>query len=286
MKKIFLVFVMFLFTQSVVAQESQNIYSVGNLSADLRANFKYQALKSVSFSTSQGEKSLFLAGALSAVLPGAGEIYSESYIKGGVFLLIEAAAWYFNASYINKGDDQTQFFKNYADSYWSVVRYAEWLNRFAVDLGGTSDIKINSDPSLKPWQRVNWDEVNVAEKSIKEFSHTLYPHGHQQYYELIGKYPQYNKGWDDADPNIKRYFDNLSPNFLHYSSLRGKANDYYNVATKAVLVVVINHLLSFADALWTASSFNSELKTNLSMEKLELGFYSEYYPKFNLQLSF
>lgn len=286
MKKIFLVFVMFLYGQSVVAQESQNIYSVGNLSADLRANFKYQALESESFSTSQSEKSLFLAGALSAVLPGAGEIYSESYIKGGVFLLIEAAAWYFNFSYNQKGDDQTVVFKNYADSYWSVVRYAEWLNRFAVDLGGTSNININSDASLKPWQRVNWDEVNVAEKSIKEFSHTLYPHGHQQYYELIGKYPQYNKGWNDADPNIKRYFDNLSPNFLHYSSLRGKANDYYNVATKAVLVVVINHLLSFADALWTASSFNSELKTNLSMEKLELGFYSEYYPKFNLQLSF
>lgn len=280
---------MFFFTQSMVAQELQNIYSVGNLSADLRANFNYQALESESFSTSQSEKSLFLAGVLSAVLPGAGEIYSESYIKGGVFLLIEAAAWYFNASYTKRGDDQTQFFKNYADSYWSVVRYAEWLNRFAKELdpiNGKSNIIINPDISLKPWQRVNWDEVNVAEKSIKEFSHTLYPHGHQQYYELIGKYPQYNKGWDDADPYIKRYFDNLSPNFLHYSSLRGKANDYYNVATKAVLVVVINHLLSFADAIWTASNFNSELKTNLSLEKLELGFYSEYYPRFNFQLSF
>lgn len=286
MKKIFVVWVLFLLTQSIFAQTKPDAFATGNLSTDLRATFKYQALNSKTISATQNEKSLFLAGALSAVLPGAGEIYSESYIKGGVFLLIEAAAWYFNASYTKRGDDQTQFFKNYADSYWSVVRYAEWLNRFAVDLGGTSNININSDPSLKPWQRVNWDEVNAAEKSIKEFSHTLYPHGHQQYYELIGKYPQYNKGWDDADPNIKRYFDNLSPNFLHYSSLRGRANDYYNVATKAVLVVVINHLLSFADALWTASSFNSELKTNLSLEKLELGFYSEYYPKFNLQLSF
>ncbi len=286
MKKIFFVSCLIIITQSIFAQRISENYSTGNLSTDLKSNFKYQSFESKSVSIAQSEKSVLLAGVLSAVIPGAGEIYSESYIKGGIFLLIEAAAWYFNFSYLQKGDDQTVVFKNFADSYWSVVRYAEWLNRFASDLGGTSNILINADSTLKPWQRVNWDEVISAERSIKEFSHTLYPHGDQQYYELIGKYPQYNKGWNDADPNTKRYYDNLSSNFLYYSGLRGKANDYYNVAAKAVLAVVLNHILSLADAIWTANNYNSELRSSLSMERLDLGFYTEYYPQLSLKLSF
>jgi hypothetical protein len=285
MKKILVVIALLILSQTISAQEV-NFFATGNLKADLKANFNYQAFDSKTVSLLQSKKSLFLAGVLSAVLPGAGEIYSESYIKGGIFLLIEAATWYFNFSYLQKGDDQTVVFKNFADAYWSVVRYAEWLNRFASDLGGVSNIRINPDPSLKPWQRVNWDEVISAERSIKEFSHTLYPYGHQQYYELIGKYPQYNKGWNDADPNTKRYYDNLSPNFLYYSGLRGKANDYFNIAAKAVLAIVVNHVLSFADAIWTANTYNSAIKTNLSMEKFDLGFYSEHYPQLNLKLSF
>ncbi|MBM4175412.1 MAG: hypothetical protein FJ213_04465 [Ignavibacteria bacterium] len=286
MKKLFVVSCLLLITQSIFAQRMSENYSTGNLRTDLNANFNYQALDTKTMSVSSSEKSVFLAGVLSALIPGAGEIYSESYIKGGIFLLIEAAAWYFNFSYIQKGDDQTVVFKNFADSYWSVVRYAEWLNRFAADLGGTSSILINPDSSLNPWKRVNWDEVIAAEKSVKEFSHTLYPHGHQQYYELIGKYPQYNKGWNDADPNSKRYYDNLSANFLHYSGLRGNANDYYNVAAKAVLAVVLNHVLSLADAIWTANSYNAELKANLTMERLDLGLFTEYYPQLNLKIAF
>ena len=67
----------------------------------------------------------------------------------------------------------------------------------------------NSSNSLKPWQRVNWTDLNNAEGNIETlmdaqgipttgFTHQLAPYGDQQYYEMIGKYSQFGGGWDDA----------------------------------------------------------------------------------------
>ncbi len=83
----------------------------------------------------QNKKSPMLAGILSLLIPGAGEIYSEEYLKAGIFVALEAAVITTAVIYDNKGDDKTTEFQNYADDYtnpdhnWSVVRYAEWLNQ-------------------------------------------------------------------------------------------------------------------------------------------------------------
>ncbi len=81
----------------------------------------------------ENKKSPILAGVLSLLVPGAGEIYSEEYLKAGIFLAIEAAVITTAVIYDNKGDDKTTEFQNYADDYksdkvtghnWSVVNYA------------------------------------------------------------------------------------------------------------------------------------------------------------------
>ncbi|MEW6702999.1 MAG: hypothetical protein AB1298_09820, partial [Bacteroidota bacterium] len=233
------------------------------------------------------KKSPFLAGVLSFVVPGAGEFYSKSYIKSAAFIAIEATAITIGLIYNNKGDNQTNFFQNYADKYWSVERYAKWTIKNATKINS------NVDPTkyrvFEPNGKVNWDELNRLESDLGSYySHRLPKYGEQQYYELIGKYPQFNVGWDDfGDENTPFvYGDPLTPKFLYYSIERGKANDFYNVAAKAVVVIFVNHILSAIDAVWTASNFNKDLEMHASIEKYNTGFNTVYYPQLNLQYRF
>ena len=228
-----------------------------------------------------GKKSPLLSGVLSAIVPGAGQFYNEDYWIAGIFVAVEAGLITTALIYDKKGDDQTQFFQNYADDYnnpdhhWSVVDYAEWLNTYH-----NKNIQINPDESLPPWQRVNWAELNAAEVG----SHHLYPHGDQQYYEMIGKYHEYAAGWNDFNGGANN--DLISPNFTHYSGLRGQANDYYNTASTAVVGVYINHLLSAAEAVWGATRFNSNLAVNLRVETQNLAGGIELVPTVKMKFNF
>ena len=225
-------------------------------------------------------KSPFLAGALSAAVPGTGEIYSESYLKGAVFLAAEVIGWAINIAYNRKGDRATSDFQNFADANWSVAEYASWLN---TNKGCNIPI-IMGDPSLPPWKRVDWAELNKCERELGGiFSHTLPVYGDQQYYELIGKYPQYNPGWRDADRSHVSE-DNISGLFKSYSLMRGHANDLYDVASTVVIVVVINHILSAADGAWSASRYNSfHSELGLKMRDTPLG--SEIVPTATLHVT-
>lgn len=267
-------------------------FKTGNLQIDFKFSSKKEVNSNFQSLNESNQKSPILAGALSALIPGAGEIYTGDYLKAVLFLAVEGVSLYLNYYYTKKGDDQTIFFQNYADEYWSVVRYAQWLNQWAEALGGNANIHISPDLNLKPWQRVNWDELNTAERSIKEFSHTLYPYGHQQYYEMIGKYPQYSQGWDDSKfargeyTVAGEYYHDTKGKFIYYSGLRGKANDYYNIADKALIVTITNHIISMVDAIISANRYNSKLKIDMSLEKFQSNYFVEYYPQLNFRFRF
>lgn len=238
------------------------------------------------------KKKPLVAAGLSLLLPGAGEFYSESYIKSAVFLVAEAAAITVGLVYDKKGNDQTDFFQNYADQHWSAARYAKWVSNPA----NTKNINAAIDPTkynvFYTSGKVNWTELNRLESDLGSyFSHRLPYYGEQQYFELIGKYPQFNVGWDDfGDENTpfeyKADRSNLTNNFKYYSVERGKANDFYNIASKAVIVVVANHLISAIDAAWSAHSFNKSIELHTSLEKFQNGFTSYYYPELHLQYRF
>ena len=176
---------------------------------------------------------------------------------------MEGLAWYGNTDYNHKGDVTTTNFQNFADQHWSVVKYAQWLNDYAKNFPGgdkAQPITINPNTALPAWQRIDWSQLNSVEMLIPQFSHRLPSHGDQQYYELIGKYNQYSYGWDDktgqgsdgwSDYNV------ISPRYKFYSLQRGKANDFYNSATLITNLIVLNHILSAADAAWAAVRWNS-----------------------------
>jgi hypothetical protein len=210
-------------------------------------------------------RSPWLAAGMSAVIPGSGQVYSGSYWEAALFVAVDAVAWVMAYKYDKDGDKKTDEFEAFANANWSVVKYAEYTEKNLVPVGkvyswrkaGTETM----DPFDHPWSQVNWDVINQMERDIAGYySHTLPPYGEQQYFELIGKYPQFNQGWRDANPNTGSDYEtikaNLTPMFRSYSVERGKANSYYESATSWVTVAIVNHLLSAADAAWSAVRYN------------------------------
>lgn len=278
MKILFVIASLFLINYSL-AQNDDNIKLTGNLNADAKIilnDFKPNNQITLVTTNLQNKKSPMLAGLLSALIPGAGEFYAGSYYKSAIFFALEVGLVAVAVIYNNKGDDKTKEFENYADnvtdnSGWSVVRYAQWINQYKG-----KNIQINPNTNLKHWERVNWSELNSVERQISGFSHTLERHGAQQYYEMIGKYHQFSPGWWDFKGGSNNF--EISPSYAYYSGLRGEANDLYNISTKAVVGIYINHFLSALDAVWSAVSFNKNLNLQVRLDAVEVADIYDSYP--------
>jgi hypothetical protein len=272
---------------SLFPQNENTISLTGNLKVDSRiilSDYNSAPEININLKNSEHKKSPLLAGLFSVLIPGAGEFYAESYYKAVLFAALEASLITVAVIYDNKGDDKTSEFENYADnvtdkSGWSVVRYAQWINQHKG-----KNISINPNTNLKPWERVNWTELNAIERQISGFSHTLANYGEQQYYEMIGKYHQFSPGWWDFSGGSNNF--DISPSYAYYSGLRGEANDLYNISTKAVVFIYINHFLSALDAIWSAVSFNKNLNLNVRMDHVQISDRSDLYPSFYLKYNF
>jgi hypothetical protein len=284
---------------AAIAGENRHTQERGNdfiSSGDLRTDILSISHQPLDVLVTEGNqevhrKSPYLAAGLSVVLPGAGEFYSESYWKGAIFIVAEATLWTLDIIYNGKGDTQTDFYKKYADDHWSAARYAEWINANLQYLNPSLDkatyaIPINSNTSLPPWERIDWKALGRVEHEIGGgFSHSLAPYGDQQYFEMIGKYMQFIHGWDQTDFNTTTYMDQLTPQMTWYAGERGKANDFYNIASTAVTILVLNHVLSAFDAAWSAHSHNT-LHTEVTMQKISTPLACSYFPTVTLSVNF
>lgn len=279
-----------LLTISLRAQSGNEMQLTGNLNIDSYQLSKDYSNKKINLSLpSSDKKSPMLGGLMSLILPGAGEVYAGDYLKAAVFAAVEAAVITVALVYDGKGDTQTEKFEKFANEHWSVKRYAQWTIDNLQNPGS-----VIYDPEFNPADysvfnsdgSVNWNELNRLEASIGfGYSHHLPPYGHQQYYELIGKYPQYSHGWSDADLSETDYHI-LSPYFTYYSGERGKANDYYNVAAKAVIGIYLNHFLSALDAVWSTISYNKDIAMKVRVENLNFADHTEFVPTVNIQFHF
>jgi hypothetical protein len=206
--------------------------------------------------TKAGEKSAILGALMSAVVPGAGEFYAKSYIKAAAFFLAEAGLWTFYAIQRANGDDKTDEYEAYANQHWDVYKYAAWLKN--ENFSGAENIDLSADKETLRRQ------VNAVESV--NFSHSLPEYGAQQYYEVIGKYKSFIAGWSDASGVTRANYISYSlPQVDSYMNTRQDANDFYDAGSTALNVVIVNHLLSAADAAWTVSIFNKNLKIETGM---------------------
>lgn len=120
-------------------------------------------------------------------------------------------------------------------------------------------------------------------RRASEFSHELPRYGSQQYYELISKYYQYQPGWRDwyyeittnenQSQDLYRYMWNGQdqPFDLFYQG-RDRAeefNDNYRVAGNILKLLLVNHVVSAFDALFTVQLKNSRIQTDTNLLKYE-----------------
>jgi hypothetical protein len=261
------------------------------------------------------EKSPWLAGALSLAIPGAGEVYSQQYIKGAAFFALEAVSWFLVYKYNKEGDKQTQAYEDYANAHWSATRYTEWtLDNIGVLSSGTltrqqyesrvftADYDPNG-PNPPPFKDLDWNELNLMEDDIglaappggNGYTHRLPDYGVQQYYELIGKYPEFSRGWDDNPAfgtsgyliqSTDLPMKNVSARFNEYQLARAEANHQYDVASTWMSVVIVNHVLSALDAYWSATTYNKTLRAEAHMNLIPTNYGMVPYTELKLAYAF
>ncbi len=213
--------------------------------------------------TKTGEKSPVLGALMSAVLPGAGEFYAQSYIKSAIFLALEIGLWTMYGINQSNGNSTTEEYQNIANQNWDIYKYAAWLKN--QNFQGAQGIDLNVDKETLRRQ------VNVVEQ--QNFSHSLPEFGAQQYYEVIGKYQSFIAGWSYSDTNVvnsSNYLTYRPSQVDDYMGIRQDANDYYDMASLSTNLVIVNHILSAADAAWSVTMFNKDLKVHTSLEMRSL----------------
>ncbi len=208
----------------------------------------------------------------SAVIPGAGELYTKSYLKAGAFFLAEVAAWTVYGTYTKKGQNQEKKYQEYADAHWDPAVWQQWKQNYANSL---------DDAHASTMEKYLSGDKSATTK--------------QQYYEMIGKYPAFYVGWDFA-----RYYENQSffntismdsiesiqqnsKDIGKYMDMRDKSNQLFRVARTATNYVIVNHILSAIDAAWTAKRHNNKL-LEASIHVRQIFYADQFKPVMSLEL--
>jgi hypothetical protein len=226
----------------------------------------------------QKRKSGFKAALFSAVIPGAGEIYAESYWRSAIFAVVEIVAWAGYFTYDDKGDTKDIQMRRLGDQEWSEQRYWTKVYLLAGDSWNGSNVSLNSDGLLSEADiEANQSYLRALEagstpeipNGFTRFTHTLPETKTQQYYEMIYKYlGQFGAGWKELGDNWSYYdgganLNNLSPDVERYRSLRNKSNDFYTTAKAMSTIVLFNHLASAFDAALSVKSYNQQLSYSI-----------------------
>jgi len=163
-----------------------------------------------------------VAGLMSAVVPGAGQLYNGQKI-GFLFMGIEVASWVAYASLHATGKQEEKDYRKFADAHWSFDRYR--------------------DTSFEDCPPEGHSDFGIQDSTLV----FLYDTRRKDYYEDIGKLLIYSCGWDDQ------------ANRATYRDMRANANDFLRNARYATTLVFLNHLVSALHAARTAASHNAKL---------------------------
>ncbi|MCE5249494.1 hypothetical protein LLG96_04655 [bacterium] len=212
---------------------------------------------------------------LSLLLPGLGETYVGSK-RGIAFLGVEAISWWMYFTNTNKGFDLEDDFRAFADEHWHYnddtdsagnpidFNYWKWL-----------DYKYIKDKSIGPedYDRIEAELEKNADISVHQLPHPP----NQQYYEMIGKYPQFVYGWEDIDDlndtvrntngtiNYNENIKNIQSDIRNkYEDMRYDSNKKLKAGQRGIHLMIINRVLSAIDAGRLAYHHNKKLNSELS----------------------
>lgn len=162
-----------------------------------------------SYMYKDGKNPIYAAG-MSLLIPGAGEIYGEEYLRAGIFVGIEVGLLSAYYVYDQDGDDKTDEFHDYAAANFSEDTYYRGIRSFINSIGTSIDLDLvkNRDYWNNPVMNGNdtlytsmsdylTKDVDLGGLGLDGFTHNLPSTTTQQYYEMIGKYQQFAMGWND-----------------------------------------------------------------------------------------
>jgi len=248
----------------------------------LQQNFESQAVRFTQDSAMQtrSSKSVGTGVLLSAILPGTGQFYAGSKLKGAIFLAVEAVALAAHFKYNSDGSKLEDQFEAFADQSWNEDAYWDWMSQI-------SGIDRNNLEALRDFEH-------------GRFSHFLPEKKNQQYYENVGKYNQFIMGWQDFREEIVgnrtftlEHYDNsqfdgqslltISEQRNSYTQLRKDANDDCKRATTFATVALLNHVVSALDAGLTIKRRNQTIHAKLGVQGMR--HYEEFLPALALGVS-
>jgi len=218
------------------------------------------------------------------LLPGLDQAQHGQWWKAAAFVGVEvgllAAAGHLNA----RGKDLDADFRAFADAHWDYDRYVAWRmhpGEFALE-EGYLDRNIPAEDLAAAATQEELDALFAATDNDEfdptggEGSHILpgdYLSGWsagdngawnhfslrktQQFYEMIGKYAQFQRGWElyGADNgwefaaqqpwDVQEFCDQSRS----YMAMRSDSNDKLILADRLMGLVVLNHVASFLDVL-------------------------------------
>lgn len=235
-------------------------------------------------------KSRFLK---SLLLPGWGQLEEGHWIKASIYLAVEATFVTGAVLAHKQGVERDEEFKDYADTHWSFDDYRlnrnnshEWGNNEEIpDYNSHGDpvigTQIGSHSLPGVWQE-GYDSANDPYMEYFILDQT------QQYYEMIGKYRQFGRGWDDYGDDVINFDGSwqydpdhpndmyFSPNNLHYMHLRDLSNDSFRLSTNMIMGLLLNHLVSAADQIIFGDNGQLQLATAVTAQStmltMEIGF--------------
>jgi hypothetical protein len=264
MKKLIILSILIVIKSLVAGEGEDEIQLEHNLEKFNLIESSFQSTDSL-LSEELEEKSVMRAALYSAVIPGTGQYYAGSIWKAALFAGIEIAGWTVYFVNTSNGDKQETQMEAYADDHWSEQKYWSRLYYDAkrpesgiINLPGYDvdnyDIIIDFDADVA-------NSLRFLEEALGH-THRLPETKTQQYYEMIYKYlTQFGNGWEDADLYATYYgnTNNMTAQMFTYRDMRNDMNEYYDVASIATNVILINHVLSALDAAWTAGRYNREI---------------------------
>jgi len=235
LKKTILILFAWVLAASSVQAQNQDDDGYWDRSLALKAAMTEAPEAALSVQETVAPQSLSRIGILfSAALPGAGQVYARSWVKGAVFLAAEIALWMGNHQWNSEGEDLEDDFHAFVDDEmnWS---YQKWHNAYNSEV----------DPST---HHLPMDEDGNIVKT-------------QQYYEMIGKYDQFKKGWADWQEGSP----DLTPLRDEYETLRDDSNRAFKKASYCTMAILGNHIISALDAALTIKNVNARAQMSMIM---------------------
>ncbi|KAA3612621.1 MAG: hypothetical protein DWQ05_18390 [Calditrichaeota bacterium] len=196
----------------------------------------------------------------SAIIPGTGQLYNKNKYRGLAFFAVELASIFYYIDQNDKGNEYEALYETFADNHWVESRY--WDALAAVSGEKRSDME-----ALREYESGRW-------------SHHLPERRNQTYYENIGKYDQFNSGWDDALSDFGRDSELRE----EYTFIRKDSNDAFNRAGMAISIVMVNHVLSALEAGYTAHKQNNGLQASMKIVPQKTGA-NDFVPALSMRLS-